>query len=161
MNFIDNILIKEMGFKTTTHDCCIYWTVRDGDVIYLLRMVDNCCVPAKNEKTAKDIFNIIGTKMSFTTKRKKGIVPFEFLGVVKDYIGVDIKQRSHYLEMSYENYIHCLSRTHGWKLAVDTKDSAAASVKVLTPENDSQLLTKKDPFLIPLSSDPLFCYSPN
>ena len=30
MYFIDNILIKEMGFKTTTHDQCIYWTVRDG-----------------------------------------------------------------------------------------------------------------------------------
>ena len=24
MHFIDNILIKEMGFKTMTHDCCIY-----------------------------------------------------------------------------------------------------------------------------------------
>ena len=51
-----------------------------------------------------------------------------------------------------------------WELAVDTKDpsnAAAASVKVLTPENDPQLLTKKDPSHIPLSSDPLFCYSPN
>ena len=27
MHFIDNILIKEMDFKTTTHDCCIYQTV--------------------------------------------------------------------------------------------------------------------------------------
>ena len=100
MHFIDNILIKEMGFKTTTHDRCIYWTVRDGEVIYLLRMVDDCCVLAKNEKTAKDIFNIIGTKMSFATEKKKDIVPFEFLDVVKDYNGVDIKQTSHYLEMS-------------------------------------------------------------
>ena len=102
-----------MGFKTTTYDWCIYRTVRDGEVIYLLRMVDDCCILSKDEKTAKDIFNIIGTKMSFVSEKKKGIVPFEFLGVVKDYNGVDIKQTSHYIEMSYENYIHCLSRTHG------------------------------------------------
>ena len=117
MHFIDNILIKEMGFKTTTHDRCIYWTVRDGEVIYILRIVDDCCVLAKNEKTAKDIFNIIGIKMSFASKRKKGIVP---LGVVKDYNGVDIKQTSHYLEISCDNYIHHISRTHGWVLAVET-----------------------------------------
>ena len=113
IHFIDNILIKEMGFKTTTHDCCIYQTVRDGEVIYLLRMVDDCYVLSMDEKTAKDIFNIIGTKMSFASEKKKGIVLFEFLGVVKDYNGVDIKQTSHYIEMSCENYIQCLARTHG------------------------------------------------
>ena len=71
MHFIDNILIKEMGFKTTTHDRCIYRTVRDGEVIYLLRMVDDCLLMCKDEKTAKDVFNIIGTKMSFATEKKK------------------------------------------------------------------------------------------
>ena len=106
MHFIDNILIKEMGFETITHDCCIYRTMRDGEVIYLLRMVDDCCVLSKDEKTAKDIFNIIGTKMSFASEKKKGIVPFKVLGVVKDYNGVDIKQTSHYIGISCENYIH-------------------------------------------------------
>ena len=107
MHFIDNILIKEMGFKTTTHDCCIYQAVRDGEVIYLLRMVDDCYVLTKNEKTAKDIFNIIGTKMSFASEKKKDIVPFEFLDAVKDYNGVHIKQTSHYLEMSCDsNLLH-------------------------------------------------------
>ena len=77
-------------------------------------MVDDCCVLSKDKKTTKDIFNIIGTKMSFASEKKKGIVPFEFLGVVKDYNGVDIKQTSHYIEMSCENYIHRLARTHGW-----------------------------------------------
>ena len=54
-------------------------------------MVDNYCLSWKSGKTSKEIFNIIGTKMSFASERKKGIVPFEFLGVVKDYNGVDIK----------------------------------------------------------------------
>ena len=81
------------------------------------------------------------------------------MGVVKDYNGVDIKQTSHYLEMSCENYIHCLSRTHGWVLGddKDANNNAAASVETLTPENDPQLLTKKDPSHVPLplSSNPL------
>ena len=109
MHFIDNILIKEMDFKTTTHYRCIYQTVQDGEVIYLLRMVDDCCILCKNEKTAKDTFNIIGNKMSFASERKKGIVPFEFLGVVKDYNGVDIKQTSHCIGIFCENYVHHLS----------------------------------------------------
>ena len=129
-----------MGFKTTTHDRCIYWTVRDGEVIYVLRMVDDCLLMCKDEKTAKDIFNIIGTKMSFASEKKKGIVSFEFLGVVKDCNEVDIKQTSHYLGMSCENYIYWLARTHGWELADDNNNNdvaaAAASVDILTPEND-------------------------
>ena len=80
-----------MGFKTTTHDRCIYRIVRDGEVIYLLRMVDDMITACKNEKTAKDIFNIIGEKMHFPSEKEESIIPFEYLGVVKDYNGVDIK----------------------------------------------------------------------
>ena len=96
-------------------------------------------------------------------RRKRGILPFESLGVVKDYNGVDIKQTSHYIGMSCENYIHRLARTHGWELDDNNNDTvaAAASVKILTPENDPQLLNKQDPSQVPLKSDPLFRYSPN
>ena len=58
--------------------------------------------------------------------------------------------------------MHRLARTHGWELADENNDNAAAaSVDTLTPENDPQLLTKRDPSQIPLKSDPLFRYSPN
>ena len=66
MHFIDNVLIKQMGFKITTHNPCIYRTVRDGEVIYLLRMVDNMATACVNEKTAKNIYNIIGEKDEFS-----------------------------------------------------------------------------------------------
>ena len=88
-------------------------------------MVNNCCILCTSEKTAKDIFNIISIEMSFASEREKGIVPFEFLGVVKDYNGVDIKQTSHYVEMSCENYLHCLSKTHDWVLADKNKVEAS------------------------------------
>ena len=45
------------------------------------------------------------------------------------------------------NYIHRLAQTHGWELADENNDNvgATASVATLTPENDPQLLTKRDP----------------
>ena len=76
-----------------------------------------------------------------------------------------LKQTSHYIEMSYDNYIHCLSKNHDWVLA-DNKDSsattttAAASVETLTPENDPHLLQQKDLSHVPISFDLLFHYSP-
>ena len=63
MNFIDNILIKVMRFKTTTHDRCIYRKVIDDEIVYILRQIDDCLAQAKQEETTKNIFNIIDTKM--------------------------------------------------------------------------------------------------
>ena len=104
MHFIDNILIKEMGFKTTTHDRCIYRKVIDYEVLYILQQINNCIAQTKLKETAKNIFNIIGTKMRFASKEKKGIILFEYLGIVKDYNGVDIKQTLNYIDMSCERY---------------------------------------------------------
>ena len=139
MHFIDNILINQIGYKTTTHNCCIYRTIRDGEVTYLLIMVDNCLLSCKNERTTKDLFNIIGEKMSLSSE-KEVIVPFEYLGVVKDYNGVDIKQTSHYIEMNYENYIKRLNKTHGLKSdnqnsPTDDEPTTAAAASVNIPVN--------------------------
>ena len=46
-------------------------------------MVDDCCLSCKNEKTVRDILNIVDTKMIFATEKEKGIIPFEILGVIK------------------------------------------------------------------------------
>ena len=39
----------------------------------------------------------------------------EFLGVVNDYNGVEIKQTPYYIEMSCKNYITRLLRSHSWE----------------------------------------------
>ena len=122
MHFIDNILIKEMGFKTTTHDRCIYRKVIDDEAVYILRQIDDCICQCKREETAKNIFNIIGTKMRFESEEEKGIIPFEYLGIVKDYNGVDLKQTSHYIGMSCESYIKHLYRSHDWEATISTLD---------------------------------------
>ena len=107
MRFIDNILINEMGFRTTTHDRCIYRKLMaDGEPVYCLRQVDDFMLSCNREKTARDIFDTIGRKMQFDTEREQGIVPMEFLGIVNDYNGVEIKQTPYYIEMSCKNYIN-------------------------------------------------------
>ena len=68
-----------MGFETTTHDCCIYKKVIDGNFVYLLWKIDHCACVCHVQKTAENIFNIIETKMRFKDEAEKGIIPFEFL----------------------------------------------------------------------------------
>ena len=41
MKLIDQILIKELGFSTTTKDRCIYIKKIDGRILLLLRQVDD------------------------------------------------------------------------------------------------------------------------
>ena len=112
MHFIDNNLIKDMGFKTTTHDIYSYRKVTGNEVVYILRQINDCIAQTKRKETAKNIFNIIGTKMRFASEETKGIIPFEYLGIVKDYNCVDIKQTSHYIDMSCESYIKRLYKSH-------------------------------------------------
>ena len=103
-----------------------------------------------DETIAKDIYNIIGTKMSFPSEKEEGIVPFEYLGIVKDYNGVGIQQISHYTEMNCQNYIQRLNRTHGWDPQDKTSPSddepttSAASVDISVNENVPNLLTKPE-----------------
>ena len=44
----------------------------------------------------------------------RGIIPFEFLDVVKNYDGVDIQRTPDYIEMNCSGYISRLLNTHGW-----------------------------------------------
>lgn len=73
MHFINNIIIDQMGFETTTHDCCIYKKVIDGSLVYLLQQIDDCTIACHDQRTDENAFNIIGTKMRF---KEKMIIPF-------------------------------------------------------------------------------------
>ena len=85
MKLIDRILIKDLGFETTTKDRCIYIEKIQGHTLLLLRQVDNFCCACTDEKDAKNIYNLIGTKIQSKSERKKSDIPFEYLGLVQDY----------------------------------------------------------------------------
>ena len=140
IKLIDNIIINQLGFHTTMHDRCIYRRVRDGETQLLLRQIDDFLCGVESEQSARTLLNNIGTKIQFPTKVEQGIIPFKFLGVVKDYNGVDITQTPDYIEMSCKNYIKRLLKSHGWdttsKLeSVLTEDSTFKSKSVLTEDS--------------------------
>ena len=76
---------------------------------------NNCALDVSYQKTAKKIFNILGTKIRFKSEEETDIIAFEFLGVIWDYNVVDIKQTSHYIDISCKKYIHHLCHSHGWE----------------------------------------------
>ena len=73
----------------------------------------------ENEKTGTDIFNIIGNKLQFPSEKLKGVVPFEYPGLVSDYYGVDIRQTKDCIEMQCSNYIDRLLESHSWTTKSD------------------------------------------
>ena len=66
---IDNIFINQLGFRTTTHDRCIYIRERDGQVQLLLRQIDDFCSGMTSEKATRDLFNNIGVKIQFPSEK--------------------------------------------------------------------------------------------
>ena len=70
MHMIDEILIKQMGFQTTTHNRCVYhWVTPDGNAQLLLRQVDNFLLACNSEQAAKDIFKAISTAIEFDAEK--------------------------------------------------------------------------------------------
>ena len=108
------ILITELGFCTITYNRCIYIQERDDKLQLLLRQVDDFMPGTTSKKATRVLLNDIGIKIQFPSEVEANIILFEFLGVVKDYNGVNIIQTPDYNEMSSQNYIICLLKSHGW-----------------------------------------------
>ena len=114
MKLIDNIIINQLGFHITTHNRCIYRRVQDGETQLLLQQVDDFIVGCKNKQSTWNLFNDIGKKIQFPSEVEQGIIPFKFLGIVTNCNGVDITQTPDYIEISCNNYIARLLKSHGW-----------------------------------------------
>ena len=73
-------------------------------------------------------YNLIGTKIQFQSKREKGDIPFEYLGLVKDYNGTELDQTKNYIEMNCSNCINQFLESHGWDAASDQPDLAPTTI---------------------------------
>ena len=67
-------------------------------------------------------------KIQFKSERLKGDIPFEYLGLVKDYNGTDLVQTKKYIEMNCSNYINRFLKSYGWKVASGQPASAPTTV---------------------------------
>ena len=114
---INKILFsKELRFTTTTHDKCIYQTTYKDTKILMLRQVDDFLISSPNATLANEIYDIIGKKLQLPKEKN---IPFKNLGLATSYNGVDIKQTKHYIEISCEDYIDRVARSHGWTTPKD------------------------------------------
>ena len=86
------------------------------------------CTGCTEEQDEKSIYNLIGTKIQFKSEQEKGDIPFEYLGLVKDYKGTDLVQTKKYIEMNYSNYIAWFLKFHGWDVASDQPYTAPTTV---------------------------------
>lgn len=66
---------------------------------------------------------MIGTKMKFKDEENKGITPYEFLGVICDYNGINIKQTLLYIDVSSETYINHSTKLHDWDITTPSCSS--------------------------------------
>ena len=108
----------ELKFKSTTHDRCIYQTTYNDTKILMLRQVDDFLISSPNQELATEIYKIIGEKLQLPNEPE---IPFKDLGFATSYNGVDVKQTKHYTEITCEDYIDRISRTHGWETATNTE----------------------------------------
>ena len=99
-------------------------------------MVDNFSCACKNEDTAKMIYNIIGKPMHFSKEDKP---LFTYLGLIKDFNGIDIEQANNHVQISCKNYINWLCISHGWKTLPNNLPSHPTAP---IPEDSIQLIYK-------------------
>eukprot|EP00957_Ditylum_brightwellii_P033246 2519167-Ditylum_brightwellii.AAC.1 len=59
-------VLKSLGFKTITHERCLYHGFHQGKEIFICRQVDDFKVAGPNEDTIQDLINAIGGKIQLT-----------------------------------------------------------------------------------------------
>jgi len=122
----------KFGFKSTTHDKSIYSAISEGTRILLLRQVDDFAVACPNEDLVKRLYDQIGKSLQLPSEDTP---PFKYLGLIKDFNGLDVAQYSDAIKLSCEKYIDRVLTTHGWSKPsppVPTKPSAPLPVDAVT-----------------------------
>ena len=101
---------KELNFKATVHDRCIYQTTYKGHTILLLRQADDFAIAVDDESIAKEIYSIIGAKLQLPGETEP---PFTYLGLITDYNGVEVNQRRENTE-NHCYKLFCLGPYFSW-----------------------------------------------
>jgi len=103
-------------------------------------------VACPNEDLAKRLYAQIGKALQLPSEDAP---PFKYLGLIKDFNGLDVAQHSDAIKLSCEKYIDRVLTTHGWSKPsppTPTKPSAPLPVDAVTslyahqgpPENTAE-----------------------
>jgi len=111
-----------------------------------LRQVDDFAVACPNEDLTKCLYDQIGKALQLPSEDTP---PFKYLGLIKDFNGLDVAQYSDAIKLSCEKYIDRVLTTHVWSKPsppIPTKPSAPLPVDAVTslyahqgpPENTAE-----------------------
>ena len=103
-------ILKDVGFKNTTHEKNIYTGQFCGEKVLSFCQVDDFALGCCQESTAKSVYANIGTKL---TLHNEAEASFECLGLVDSFDGYDVLQTCDYIKLSAESCIRPLLKAHG------------------------------------------------
>jgi hypothetical protein len=131
-----------LGFKSTTHERCVYQTTVNGEKVLFLRQVDDFAVACRDTAISREIIRKVGAQLQ---------VPLNDLRILKKFNGVDVLQARDYTKISCQTFITKVLKHHGWDepttqhnpipMRNDTAYQAQIESAILpeTPEEQQQL----------------------
>jgi len=125
-------ILKNVGFKNTTHEKNIYTGQFCGEKVLLVRQVNDFALGCRQESTAKSVYSNIGAKL---TLHNEAEAPFKYLGLVNSFDGYDVLQTRDYIKLSAESCIRRLLKAHGW----DNPSPRKSSNKPKPPLHESDV----------------------
>eukprot|EP00934_Nitzschia_sp_Nitz4_P000755 Nitzschia sp. Nitz4//scaffold72_size95085//6004//8247//NITZ4_004742-RA/size95085-processed-gene-0.2-mRNA-1//1//CDS//3329557321//755//frame0 len=103
---IEAIITFHLHFTATTHEPCLYYRYNTkGQIILILRQVDDFLIAAPTVHEALDVKHALQTHLTN---------PLNELGIIKRFNGIDIDQTSEYIKLHCSTYIHKLLEQHEW-----------------------------------------------
>ena len=97
VKYINNIL-QGIGFKSTTHKCCIYQQIKVKQHQDLfLRQFDDFAIASKNSAITTHIIAQIGSKLQ---------VPINHYGVIAGFNSIDVLQTKSCIKVVYQTYLN-------------------------------------------------------
>ena len=106
---IDSILHK-IGFKSTTHEPCIYTLYTSTETIYMLQQVDDFAIACDSQSTAEYYWDQLDKYLKEPLKREKGLIT--------RHNGIDIQQSQHGIKIFCETYLNKIMKTKSFDLTV-------------------------------------------
>jgi len=125
-------ILKDAGFKNTTHEKNIYTGQFCGKKVLLVHQVDDFAVGCCQESTTNSVYSDIGAKL---TLHNEAEAPFEYLGLVDSFDGYDVLQTHDYIKLCAKSYIRRLLKAHGW----DNPSPRESSNKPKPPLHESDI----------------------
>jgi len=137
---IDKIL-RDLGFKPTRHEPCLYRAAINGHMVLFLRQVDDFAIAANNAATVDQLLQDINARLR---------MPIKNIGFLTRFNGVDIEQTRYYIKLHCAKYLTTMLNKHGWLTPnIDISPQTYPSTPFHTDKNTMRILQDCQPSTTP------------